>query len=211
MKRISRRLGLVAAALATTTLLGACAPLLIGGAVVGGALVAVDRRTSGAQLEDQAIELKAAQRARDHAGLNHHINVTSYNRQVLLTGEVGTEADKVNAGRAAATVENVRTIVNELAVMPPSGLSERSSDSLITTKVKTTMLDAKDVFANSVKVVTERGVVYLMGIVSEREANRATEMARGIDGVQKVVRVFEVVSESELAGSSARQAPVESR
>lgn len=211
MNASSRRLGLLAAALAVTTLLAACAPLLIGGAMVGGAMVAVDRRTSGAQLEDQSIELKAAQRARDHAGLNHHINTTSYNRTLLLTGEVGTETDRVNAGRAAATVDNVRSVINELAVMPPSSISDRSSDSLVTTRVKTALLDSKDVFANSVKVVTERGAVYLMGIVSEREANRATEIARSVSGVQKVVRVFEIVSESELAGSTNRQAPVESR
>ncbi len=211
MKSPSRRLGTLAAALAVTTLLGACAPLLIGGAMVGGALVATDRRTSGAQLEDQAIELKAGQRARDHAGLMNHINVTSYNRQLLLTGEVATDNDRINAGRAAATVENVRSVVNELAVMPPTSLSERSSDTLLTTKVKTSLLDAKDLMANSIKVVTERGTVYLMGIVSEREANRATEIARGVENVRKVVRVFEIVSESELAGSTPRQAPVESR
>lgn len=210
MNRSSRRLGLVAAALLSTTLLGACAPLLIGGAIVGGALVAVDRRTSGAQVEDQTIELKSAQRARDYGGLASHINVTSYNRQVLLTGEVGTETDKVNAGRAAATVENVRAVYNELAVTPTSTLSERSSDTLITTKVKSSLLDAKDLMANAIKVVTERRVVYLMGIVSEREAVRATDIARSIEGVGKVVRVFEIVSEAELAGST-RQAPVESR
>lgn len=211
MKVRSWRLGVIAGALAASTLLSACAPLLIGGAVVGGALVAVDRRTSGAQLEDKAIQLKVLQRAGDHGGLNSHISVTSYNRQVLLTGEVGTENDRVNAGRAAATVENVRSVVNELAVMPPSSVSQRSSDSLITTKVKGSMLDSKDVYANSVKVVTERGVVYLMGIVTEAEAGRATELARSVSGVVKVVRVFEIVNASELSGTATRPAPVESR
>lgn len=193
------RLRVLGLALAASTLLGACAPLLIGGAMVGGALVVTDRRTSGTQLEDEAIELKALSRIREVLGDRGHVNATSYARQVLLTGEVDNETDRSNVEQAIARIENVRGAVNELAVMPASSLSARSNDALLTTKVKSTLLDAKDVFANSVKVVTERGTVYLMGRVTEREAKRATDLTRSIAGVQKVVRVFDVITEDELA------------
>lgn len=191
---------LLAAALATTTLLGACAPLLMGGAMVGTALSVTDRRTSGAQIEDEAIELKSINRLRDALGDRGHISVTSYNRTVLLTGEVPAEADRIAAEQTVARIENVRATVNELAVMGNSSLTARSSDAIITSKVKATYIDAKDLQANAIKVVTERGTVYLLGRVTEREANRATELARGISGVGRVVKVFEILSEAELAG-----------
>lgn len=187
-------------ALAVTLGLGSlagCAPAVLGGAALGG-LVAVDRRTAGAQLDDETIEIKAANRLREAIGERAHINVTSYNRQVLLTGEVPTPQDKQLAERTVATVENVRAIVNELAVMAPSTLSQRASDALITGRVKAALVDAKDLYASAFKVVTERGTVYLMGRVTPREAERATELARSIDGVQKVVRVFELITEQEL-------------
>ena len=193
------RVLVLAAALAATTLLGACAPLLIGGAVLGGSIFAVDRRTSGAQVEDQAIELKAGGRIGEVIGDRGHVNTTSYNRMVLVTGEVPTEADKAAVEQALARIDNVRSIVNELTVAAPSSLGNRSNDTLITSKVKASLVDAKDVQVNAYKVVTERGVVYLMGRVTEREAGRATDIARGVGGVQKVVRVFEVVTEAELA------------
>ena len=189
----------LAAALAATTLLGACAPLLIGGAVLGGSIFAVDRRTSGAQVEDQAIELKAGGRIGEVIGDRGHVNTTSYNRMVLVTGEVPNEADKAAVEQALARIDNVRSIVNELTVAAPSSLGNRSNDTLITSKVKASLVDAKDVQVNAYKVVTERGVVYLMGRVTEREAGRATDIARGVSGVQKVVRLFEVVTEAELA------------
>ena len=193
------RIGLLAAALATTTLLGACAPLLLGGALVGTALSVSDRRTSGAQLEDEAIELKSIGRLRDALGGRGHINVTSFNRTVLITGEVPAQADRDAAEQTIARIENVRATVNELAVMGTSSLTARSSDTIITSKVKASYIDAKDLQANAVKVVAERGTVYLMGRVSEREANRAAELARGVGGVGKVVKVFEILSEAELA------------
>ena len=193
------RVLVLAAALAATTLLGACAPLLIGGAVLGGSIFAVDRRTSGAQVEDQAIELKAGGRIGEVIGDRGHVNTTSYNRMVLVTGEVPNEADKAAVEQALARIDNVRSIVNELTVAAPSSLGNRSNDTLITSKVKASLVDAKDVQVNAYKVVTERGVVYLMGRVTEREAGRATDIARGVGGVQKVVRVFEVVTEAELA------------
>ena len=192
------------AALAATTLLGACAPLLIGGAMLGGSMVVTDRRTSGTQIDDQGIELKSINRVSEAIGDRGSVSVTSYNRQVLITGEVPTEADKAAVEQTVARIDNVRLIVNELALTTGSTLGTRSNDTLLTSKVKASMVDAKDVQANAYKVVTERGVVYLMGRVTEREAARATDIARGVSGVRKVVRVFEIVGEAELAnGPSA--------
>ena len=193
------------AALAATTLLGACAPLLIGGAMLGGSMVVTDRRTSGTQIDDQGIELKSINRVGEVLGDRGSVSVTSYNRQVLITGEVPAEADKAGVEQAVARIDNVRLIVNELAIASASSLGTRSSDTLLTSKVKASMVDAKDVQANAYKVVTERGVVYLMGRVTEREATRATDIARGVSGVRKVVRVFEIVGEAELA--SGQPAP----
>ncbi len=197
---------LLLAGLAAATLLSACAPLLVGGAVVGTSMVVTDRRTSGTQLEDQSIELKAKTRVREAVGERGHVNITSYNRTVPLTGEVAADVDKVAVEQAVAKVEGVRTVVNELAVMGSSSLASRSNDAVLTSKVKASYIDAKDVFANAIKVTTERGTVYLMGRVTEREANRASDIARGVAGVQKVVKVFEVITEAELAEIQPKQA-----
>jgi osmotically-inducible protein OsmY len=205
------RLSALAAALAAATLLGACAPLLLGGAFVGGGMVATDRRTSGTQVEDQSIELKSGKRVSDAIGDRGHVNVTSYGRLVLITGEVPSEADKSAVERSIATIENIKSIVNELAIGAPSSIGTRSNDTLITSKVKASLVDAKDIQVNAFKVVTERGNVYLMGRVTEREANRSAEVARGVGGVMKVVKVFDVVSESELAGTAPPPAPVETK
>jgi osmotically-inducible protein OsmY len=167
--------------------------------MVGSALVATDRRTSGIQLEDQGIQLKAAARVREVMGSTAHVNISSYNRVVLITGEVPTEADRSAVEKAVARVENVRNIVNEVAVLGNASLTSRSNDVLILSKVKASMIDAKDVMSNAFDVHVERGVVYLMGRVTEREAQRVTDIARGVSGVQKVVRVLEVISEAELA------------
>jgi osmotically-inducible protein OsmY len=191
-------------ALVAGTTLSACAPLLIGGAIWGGTMVVTDRRTSGTQLDDQSIELKSIRRISDVIGDRGHVNVTSYSRLVLLTGEVPTEADKAAVEQAVARIDNVRSIVNELTLTSPSSLSGRSNDTLLTSKVKASMVDAKDIQANAFKVVTERSVVYLMGRVSERESDRAADVARGVSGVQKVVKVFEVVTEGELADTQPK-------
>jgi osmotically-inducible protein OsmY len=198
----------VPAALALAAALSgsACAPLLIGGAVIGGGMVVSDRRTTGTQVEDQGIELKAASRARELATLGR-INATSYNRVVLLSGEVPTEGDRAAVEAAVAKVENVKSVVNELAVMANASVGTRSNDTLLSTKVKATLVDAKDVQANSFKVVTERGIVYMMGRVSEREATRGSDLARAVPGVQKVVRVFEVLTEQELSALGPATAP----
>lgn len=190
---------------AGAALLSGCAPLVVGGAMVGGTLMMMDRRTTGSQVDDQAIELKGANRVREVSGANAHVNITSYNRTVLLTGEVATDADRSAVEQAVQRVENVRSTVNELGVMPPTSIGARSQDTVLTSKVKATLVDARDLQANAFKVVTERSVVYLMGRVTEREANRATELARAVSGVEKVVRVFEIVTESELANSAPKK------
>ena len=186
--------------------LGACAPLMIAG-VAGTAMVASDRRTSGAQLEDETIELRAKARIRDNLGERAHVNVTSFNRQVLLTGEVTAEKDRQAVVQLVERIENVKAVVNELAVMPLSNLSERSNDLLIVAKVKASFVDSRDLFANAFKVVTERGTVYLMGRVTQREANSATQLTRNVGGVNKVVRLFEIISEDELRNLLPPPAP----
>ena len=186
--------------------LSACAPLLIGGAMTT-AMVAADRRTSGAQLEDQGIELRAANRLRDAMGDRGNASVTSYNRQVLLTGEVGTAQDKALVEQTVAGVENVRSIVNELGVMGATSLTQRSADTLVTGRIKATMIDARNLPANAFKVVTTRGTVYLMGRVTQIEADRATAIARNTQGVQRVVRVLEIVTPAELARIQPQPVP----
>ncbi len=190
-------LRIVTLALAAAALLPACAPLVIGGAMVGGSLMVTDRRTSGTQVEDQAIELKAAGKVRETVGDRANVSVTSFNRVVLITGEVPTDADRNAVEQAVVRVEQVKSVVNELGVLGNS--SSSMSDGIITGRVKAAFVDAKDLQANAYKVVTQRAVVYLMGRVTEREAARATDIARGQSGVLKVVRVFEIVTEAELA------------
>jgi len=185
--------------------LTACFPLVAGGALAGGALVATDRRTSGAQLEDEGIELRAMSRLRDQIGSRARVSVTSYNRQVLLTGEVLNEQDKKLVEQVVTRVENVSSVVNELAIINSPTLVQRSSDVLVTGQVKALLIDAKDLYVNAFKVVTERGTVYLMGRVTQREADRATEIVRGARGVQKVVRILEIISEDELQNLKPQQ------
>jgi osmotically-inducible protein OsmY len=195
IKRLALALG---AATLLSGSLTACIPLVLGGAAAGGTLVAIDRRTSGAQLEDEGIELRAGSRLRNGVGDRAHINVTSYNRQVLLTGEVPTAQDKQLVEQIVSRVENVSTVFNELGVMGNSSLVQRSSDTLVTGRVKSMLIDASDLYVNSFKIVTERGTTYLMGRVTQREADRATEIIRSTPGVQKVVRLLEIISQEEL-------------
>ncbi len=179
--------------------LSGCVPLLVGGAVTGGVLVASDRRTSGTVLEDRGIQLKAENRIDENLGERVHVNATSYNRQLLLTGEVPSEQDRQLVEKVASGVENVRSVVNELTVMGNSTFTQRTSDGLVSSRVKANLIDAKDLFANAFKIVTEHGTVYLMGRVTQREASRATEVVSGTSGVQRVVRILEIISEDELA------------
>lgn len=186
------------AALVAALSLSACAPLVLGTAV-GGAFVATDRRTSGTQLEDQGIKIKAASRIREALKDRGHVSVNAYNRRVLLTGEVPTETDRAAAETAAAQTENVVGVINELMVGFNSTLASRSNDMLVATKVRATLVDARDLMSNAFDVVVERGEVYLMGMVTEREANRAAELVSTIGGVRRVVKVFDLISEEELA------------
>ncbi len=198
MNRFYRSTLLTVALGAAAGALTGCFPLAIGG-VVGGAMMATDRRTSGTQVEDEAIELKSINRVRDAIGERGHVSVTSYNRLVLITGEVDNAADKAAVEQAVSRIENVRSMVNELGIMGTSSLTSRSNDAVLTSKVKASLIDSRDVFANAFKVVTERATVYLMGRVTEREATRAVDLARSVSGVQRVVRVFDVVTEAERA------------
>jgi osmotically-inducible protein OsmY len=188
--------------------LGGCAPLVIGGAAVGAAMVGVDRRTAGTQLEDQEIEHKINREIdgkipQDFA----HVNATSYNRKVLLTGEVTTEQYKAEAERLAKSIENVRLVFNELVIAAPSGMSARTTDTAITTKVITALTTAKDVPSGTLKVVTEREVVYLMGRVTEAEGNRAAKVAVEVSGIKRVVKLFDYLTNAELTSLQNAQAP----
>ncbi len=204
--RAHRLLVTLALSAVLSSTLTACFPVIVGGAVVG-SLVATDRRTSGTQLEDEGIELRAASRIRDNLGDRVHVNVNSYNRRVLITGEVPSAQDMQLVEQVVSRVDNVQSVVNELAVLGNATLTQRSSDSLVTGKVKAGLVDAKDLYSNAFKVVTERGTTYLMGRVTQREADRATEVARSTGGVQKVVRVFEIISEDQLRNLLPQPAP----
>lgn len=179
------------ALLLTLPLVQGCGALLAGGAAATGVVISQDRRTVGTLTEDEGIEIKAAGRVGDRFKDGVHVNVTSYNRMVLLTGEVPDAAARTEVERITWGVQNVRGVHNELAVAGVSSYTVRSSDSLITSKVKGRFLDSQKFNALHVKVVTENSVVYLMGLVTKQEANDATEIARTTSGVQKVVRVFE--------------------
>lgn len=196
MKTLRTTLVRAALALATLSAAQGCIPVIVGGTGMAVAMVS-DRRSSGTYVEDEGIEWKANKWISDRLGDKVHLNATSFNRKLLLTGEAFNEASRDEAGRVAASVENVREVVNELRVAPTSTFSARSNDSYISSKVKARFVDQKDFHIQHVKVVTEAGTVYLLGLVSQREGNAATEIARTTSGVQKVVRVFEYVSDEE--------------
>ena len=178
--------------------LGGCAAVVVGGVIAGTTMVATDRRTSGSQLNDEGIEIRANNRLKEKFGERGNFSVTSYNGRVLLTGEVGGNADKLAAEQLVFQIENVKLVVNELAIAgSTSTLQERGNDTYITSKVKASLIEAKDVSSTAFKVVTERGVVYLMGRVSQREADRGTDIARSVTGVVKVVRSFEIINEEQ--------------
>jgi osmotically-inducible protein OsmY len=199
MKLVFQRTALaLVLATGTLTTLTACFPLAVGGAVVGG-MVAADRRTTGTVVEDEGIELRAAARIRESLGERGHVNVTAYNRQALITGEVPNAQDRQLVEQIVGNVDNVRHIVNELAVLGNSTLSQRSSDALVSGKVRAALVDTRELSANAFKIVTERGVTYVMGRVTAREAKMATDVISSVSGVQKVVRILETISEDELA------------
>jgi osmotically-inducible protein OsmY len=177
--------------------LSGCVEMVVGSAVMG-AVATADRRTLGAQTEDKTITVKAELRVPKVAGQDGHVNIASFNRKVLLTGEVADATTKATVEREVAAIEGVQGVINELEISGPSSYTSRSSDALITTKVKASLVDMKTISATSFKVVTERGIVYLMGRVTQREGQLAADIARGVSGVQKVVKIFEYISEDEL-------------
>lgn len=197
------RLTLIAALLASALATSACVPLVATGAAVG-TMAVLDRRTIGAQTEDQEIELRAANRIREALKQPGGVSVTSFNRKVLLTGQVADEQDKRIAESAVAGLQNVRSIHNELQVMGRPSLSATAADTAITARVKTALIQAQDIHGNAVKVVTESGTVYLMGLVSRREADRAAQVASRVAGVQRVVTVFEFITEEEVTRSAPK-------
>lgn len=177
--------------------LAGCVGLVAGGAVMG-AVASVDRRTLGAQTDDKAIAVKGEMRMPAITGDVGHVNVTSFNRKVLLTGQVKDEAMKAAVEREIRAIDGVLGVVNELEIGPPATYTARSGDALVTAKVKASLIDMKTISANSFKVVTETGVVYLMGRVTQREGQVASDVVRGVSGVQKVVKVLEYITEDEL-------------
>lgn len=176
--------------------LSGCVALAVGGAAAT-ALATNDRRTIGMQTEDKAINVKAEIKLQQLTGENGHVNVTSYNRKVLLTGEVRDEAMKAAAEREVRAIDNVVSVINELEIAGPSSYTSRSNDALITTKVKASLVDKKTVSATAFKVTTERGVVYLMGLVTPREGNIAADVAKGVPGVNRVVKIFEYIQDED--------------
>lgn len=209
MNPIRKTLAWTALAIGTLTAAQGCIPVIVGGTGAAVAM-ATDRRSSGTYVEDEGIEWKASNRINERLGDKVHVNATSFNRKLLLTGEAFNEASREEAGRIAAAVENVKEVVNDLRIAPTSTLSARGNDSYISSKVKARFVDQKDFRIQQVKVTTEAGTVFLMGLVTEKEGNAATEVARTTNGVQKVVRVFEYISEDEarrldnITGSSAK-------
>ena len=187
-------LSLLCAALAGS--LSGCFAVVAGGAVTG-TLAAADRRTLGAQTEDKAIEVKSEVNLPKIVGDAGHVNVNSFNRRALITGEVRDEAMKDAVEREVRGIQGVISVSNELEIAGPSSFTSRSNDALLTTKVKASLVDTKDISANSFKVTTERGTVYLMGRVTQREGQVAADVARGVSGVNKVVKIFEYISEDE--------------
>jgi len=205
MKSVLRYLALGTVLVATLLSVSACFPLVAGGVVMTG-FVAVDRRTSGAMLEDQAIEVKTSTRIRDALGERVHITVTSYNRKVLLTGEAPDAKDKEQAGEIAKNIDNVSSVWNEVGVTSITTLTERTNDLVAAGRIKADLIDAKDLFSNAYKIVVERGAVYVMGRITAREAKRVSSVISGVTGVKKVVLVHETITEDELANLNVKPA-----
>ena len=201
------RVAIAAAALASG--LSACVPLVVGTGAAVGAMVATDPRTTGTQVDDEGIELRASSRITQALCDKVHVNIPSYNRQALITGEVPTAADSQRVQEIVQSVQNVKSVVNALGVMPNSTLSERSNDTYITGKVRAKLVDFGDpVATNAFKIVTERSEVYMLGRVTQFQSSQLTDAARSIDGVRKVIRVFEIIPDPAPARSGAQPATV---
>jgi osmotically-inducible protein OsmY len=192
------RIAVASALIASTLAMSGCFPLAATGVAVG-TMAVMDRRTVGAQTEDQAIEIKARSQLASALSDAGGIAVTSFNRKVLLTGQVVSDQDKRNAERIVAGIENVRSVHNELQVLGRVSMTTVAADTSITARVKAALIEAPDLKGNTVKVVTEAGTVYLMGLVTRREADRAAQVASRVGGVQRVVTAFELITEEEAA------------
>lgn len=199
IERSIARAGLLFVLAATVaTQVSGCFPVIVG-AVGAGAYAATDRRSLGAQTDDKVIASRVDSRISDAMSDRAHVNINSFNRKVLLTGEVPDRAAKDRAEAIAKSVDNVASVVNDLEVGGMTPASARNNDAFLTGKVKSELVSRKDVFANAYKVVTEKSIVYLMGRVTREEGDRAAEAARGVTGVQKVVKVFDYITDTELA------------
>ena len=187
------RLSLLLVAIGSFTQLTGCA-VAAGAGIAGGAVTVNDRRTTGTLIDDEIIEFKVIDAVRSQADLweQSHVNATSFNNIVLLTGETPSDAFKTRIASAAAQVVKVRNVHNEIAIAAPSSMLARSSDTWLTSKVKATLLSEMQIDGTRVKVVTEKGVVYLMGLVTNAEADKATDLTRRVAGVERVVRLFEI-------------------
>ena len=190
--------------LALLSSLSGCVALVVGG-VAGAAAASVDRRTLGTQADDKAIAVKVDMRLPKLTGPDVHINANSFNRVVLLTGEVKDETMKAAVEREVRSIDGVVSVANELTIAGPATYPARANDSLITTKVKASLVDMKTISATSIKVVTERSVVYLMGRVTQREGQVASDVARGVSGVSKVVKIFDYITEDEMRALSPQK------
>ena len=177
-----------------------CVLAVVGAAAGGGALVATDRRTLGAQTEDREIQVKAKTRLSENLPDEAHINVTVFNRRVLLTGEVPSEQWKQKAEEQVRTINNVNSIVNELGVQGASSLSSRTNDSYLEIRVKARWSAKKDLRANYYKVVCERDTVYLMGLVTREEGTHGADVAATVPGVDQVVKVFQYIKPEDARG-----------
>jgi osmotically-inducible protein OsmY len=182
--------------------------LAVAGAAGGGALLATDRRTLGAQTEDREIQVKALSQLSNNLPEASHINVAVFNRRVLITGEVPDDASKQKADTLVRGINNVNSIANELAVQAASAYTSRSNDTYLETRVKTALIAEKNLSANNYKVVCERGIVYLMGLVTVDEGNRGADVASRVPGVVQVVKVFQYIQPQEAAAAAAAASSV---
>jgi len=204
----ARSLLFASMALTTLTALSGCGALVVGGAAATTAAVVTDRRTAGEQLDDKSIELKAGNEMRQLFGDKARVNATSYAGHVLLAGDVPTEQDKQKAQEAAQKVDKVTRVFNEIRVGDITPVSVRTNDTWITSKVTTTLINTKDVPTRTIVITTERGIVYLLGKVTQAEGERAAKAAAGVSGVNKVVKLFEIISPESL-NQPQSPAPVE--
>jgi len=192
------KLTLAAALISALPLLQGCVPVVIGAGAAAGVMTVHDRRSTGVQTDDETLEWKAMQQVPEQYKASSHLNFTAYNGRLLITGEAFTPEAKAAIGDAMGKIQGVKRVENDIAVAPVSPLGNRSNDGYITSKLKARLVDEKQLSANHIKVVTENTVAYLMGIVTEREAKVAVQIARTTDGVRKVVNLMEVLPDADI-------------